>query len=194
VTPGDVVLFRSVYRGKVRWCFPCRYVGDWNGRQGLYCQPGNEGRGMRRTPDGRYLEAWASGVEPFAQTWDKGHVLRFMQRGGRHTIELCWDSDWRFVCWYVNLQAPLVLRGDRFDTTDWALDVWVEPDGAWRWKDEDDFAEAQELGILDTAAAAEVRAEGEGVIAARPWPTGWEDWRPPEDWAPLPLPEDWHVV
>jgi hypothetical protein len=39
-----------------------------------------------------------------------------------------------------------------------------------------------------------VRAEGERVIAERPWPTGWEDWRPPRDWTRLPLPEDWDVV
>lgn len=191
---GDAVLFRSIYAGKVRWCFPSRYVGDWNGRHGLYCQPGSEGKGMRRATDGRYLEDWASGVPPFDEVWQKGHVLRFMRPGDAHTIEICWDPEWRFVCWYVNLQAPLVVRGDCFDTTDWALDLWVEPDGAWRWKDEDDFAEAQGLGILDEAAAAEVRAEGERVIAARPWPTGWEDWRPPPEWEPLELPEDWHVV
>jgi hypothetical protein len=194
VNIGDPVLFRSIYRGNVRWCFPSRYVGDWKDRHGLYCQPGNEGKGMRRAADGRYLEHWAKGVAPFDEIWDKGHVLRFMQAGDAHTLELCWDRDWRFVCWYVNLQAPLVIRGDRFDQTDWALDIWVDPDGSWRWKDEDDFAEAQELVILDAEAAAAVRAEGECVIAERPWPTGWEDWRPPESWEPLPLPEDWHVV
>ena len=191
---GDVVLFRSIYGGHVRWCFPSRYAGDWEGRQGLYCQPGNRGKGMRRDDGGRYLEAWMNGVPPFDQVWDKGHVLRFMQAGDAHTIEICWGRDWNLVCWYVNLQARLVIRGDRFDQTDWALDVWVDPDGSWRWKDEHDFAEAQELGILDAAAAAEVRAEGERVIAAKPWPTGWEDWRPPPEWGPLPLPEDWHVV
>jgi uncharacterized protein len=92
------------------------------------------------------------------------------------------------------LQGPLVIRGDRFDTSDWALDVVVRPDGTWESKDEDDFAEAQELGILSAAGAADVRAEGQRVTAARPWPTGWEDWRPPPEWGPLPLPEDWHVV
>lgn len=191
---GDAVLFRSVYEGRVRWCFPSRYVGEWKGRQGLYCQPGSAGKGMTRDAGGRYLEAWMNGVPPSDQVWDKGHVLRFMRAGDAHTIEVCWDRDWRFVCWYVNLQAPLVVHGDRFDQTDWALDVWVDPDGSWRWKDEHDFAEAQELGILAASAAAEVRAEGERVIAARPWPTGWEDWRPPPEWGPLPLPEDWHVV
>lgn len=61
-------------------------------------------------------------------------------------------------------------------------------------KDEDDFARAQELGVLDAAGAAAVRAEGERVIAERPWPTGWEDWRPPDDLGVPPLPPDWDVV
>lgn len=87
-----------------------------------------------------------------------------------------------------------MVQGDKFDTTDWALDVWVEPDGTWNWKDEDDFARAQELGVLDPAGAAAVRAEGERVIAEHPWPTGWEDWRPPTDWEPLPLPPGWDTL
>jgi hypothetical protein len=56
------------------------------------------------------------------------------------------------------------------------------------------FAQAIELGVFDEEGAAAVRAEGERMIAQRPWPTGWEDWRPPADWHPLPLPDDWHVV
>ncbi len=75
----------------------------------------------------------------------------------------------------MNLQAPLVVRGRSFDTTDWAPDIWVAPGGAWRWKDEDDFARAQELGVWT-------------------WPTGWEEWRAPREWKPLTLPEGWDVV
>jgi hypothetical protein len=58
-------------------------------------------------------------------------------------------------------------------------------DGTWRWKDEDDFAEAQRLGVFTPAETARVRAEGERVLAARPWPTGWEQWRP---WQARPRP------
>jgi len=64
------------------------------------------------------------------------------------------------------------------ETMDHALDVLVERDGIWHWKDEDDFAEAQQLGVFTPSEATAVRAEGERVITARPWPTGWEDWRP----------------
>ncbi len=53
---------------------------------------------------------------------------------------------------------------------------------------------AQELGVFGATDAARIRAEGERVIAEAPWPTGWEDWRPPSAWGPLGLPRDWHVV
>ncbi|HUZ16052.1 MAG TPA: hypothetical protein VMU72_07705 [Gaiellaceae bacterium] len=66
--------------------------------------------------------------------------------------------------------------------------------GAHARSHEDHFAAAVTRGFLGTATAAEIRAEGERVIAERPWPTGWEDWRPPPEWEALPLPEDWHVV
>jgi len=191
VEPGASVLLRSVYRGRVRWVFPHRYVGAWNGRLGIYCGPGNEGKLVKRAVAGAYLREWASDAPPFDFVWSRTHVLRFMRSGDAHTVEIFWDEEWSHLGWYVNLQAPLVVRGATFDTTDWALDVWVDRDGTWEWKDEDDLEEAVELGILDADAAAAVRAEGERVVAERPWPTGWEEWRPPRDWQPLPLPPDW---
>lgn len=181
---GDAVLFRSIYDDQVRSCGCMRYVGESDGRHVLYVRPGDEHR-----RDGKYR-----GPMPAPHPWEHTHVLWLWRERDMHMLGLFWDDAWRFLGWYVNLQAPLVVRGDRFDTTDWALDIWVEPDGSWEWKDEDHFAEAQEVGVLDPAAAAEVRAEGERVIAEKPWPTGWEGWRPPPEWGPLPLPEDWHVV
>jgi hypothetical protein len=189
------VLLRSIYRENVRWCFTHHYVGTWNGRIGIYCQPGNRGKVTRRVPGKSYLERWVTDAPPSDHVWHSAHVLRFMRAGDAHTVEVWWDVEWSLLGWYVNLQAPLVIRGDRFDTTDWALDVVVAPDGTARWKDEDEFGHAIELGVFeDASAAAAVRAEGERVIAERPWPTGWEHWRPPAEWVPLPLSKDWHVV
>jgi predicted RNA-binding protein associated with RNAse of E/G family len=99
------------------------------------------------------------------------------------------------MSWYVNLQAPVRMHGAFVDTTDQALDVLAFSDGTWRWKDEDELAEAVELGIWTESEAARIRAEGERVLAEPPWPTGYEDWRPPASWhTPLGLPRDWHVV
>jgi hypothetical protein len=190
---GDIVLKRSIYRGNVRWTFPHRYVGDWDGRIGLYCGPGNQGKAMRRGPDG-YLRRWMTDAPPYDTEWEQTHVLRFERAGARHSIEIYWRTDWEHWSWYVNLQSPVVVNGRFVDTTDEALDIVVAPDGGWRWKDEDELAEGVELGIWSEEEAAEIRAEGERVVAAAPWPTGWEDWRPPADWGPLGLPRDWHVV
>jgi hypothetical protein len=149
---------------------------------------------MGRDGEG-YLRRWVNGDPPRDHSWTGAGVLRFMRPGDCHTVELFWDLDGRFVAWYVNLQAPLAVRGNRFDTTDWALDIVVDPDGTWHWKDEDEFEEAIELGVFaDAGSAAAVRREGERVIADAPWPTGWEDWRPPADWLPLSLPSDWAEV
>jgi hypothetical protein len=144
--------------------------------------------------EGSYAQRLLADGPALDFVWARTHRLCFVGEGDGHTVELFWNEAWEFLGWYVNLQAPILVRGNRIDFTDVELDIAVRPDGQWEWKDEDGFAEMQELGILDPAAAAAVRAEGERVIAERPWPTGWEDWRPPPEWEPLPLPEDWHVV
>jgi hypothetical protein len=178
----------------VRWCFPHRFVREHDGRLGLYCSPGTPGVWMGRDADGRYLERWARGDDPRPILWSRHHVLRLVRPGGEHTVEIFWDEDWQHVCWYLNLQSPVRRTRLGFDTTDWALDVVVTPDGAWRWKDEDDLAEAVERGIFSPELAARVRAAGERAVAGRPWPTGLEDWRPDPSWTPPPLADDWHVL
>jgi hypothetical protein len=192
VKPGDVVLVRSVYKGKIRWCFPHRFVDERDGCFLLYLQPGSRGVHMGHGAD--YLVRWAAGDSAHDHVWHTHHVLWRTRLGERHALGLFWNEDWEFRGWYVNLQAPTERHGNRFDSNDLALDITIEPDGSWDWKDEHEFAQTQELGILDAAGAIELRAEGERVIAAKPWPTGWEEWRPPPEWEPLPLPADWHVV
>jgi hypothetical protein len=186
-------LKRSIYGGNVRWTFPHRYVGQWRDRIAIYCGPGNQGKAMRRGPDG-YLKRWVTDAPPFDTEWEQTHVLRFEAPGASHSVEIYWTTDWQQLSWYINLQTPTIVRNGWIDTTDQALDIVVSPAGEWRWKDEDELAEAVELGIWTEQEAAEIRAEGERVIEASPWPTGWEDWRPPEQWGPLGLPRDWHVV
>jgi len=77
---------------------------------------------------------------------------------------------------------------------DGILDIWVSADtGEPVWKDEDEFAMAVTVGRLSKDEAAALRAEGERVIAERPWPTGWENWRPRDGWERPQLPADWNI-
>ena len=131
-----------------------------------------------RDPDGRYMDRWVSDDPPTPVVWREHHVLAVTRPHDAHSLWLMWTPTWEFRCWYVQLQSPIVRRPNAIDTMDHALDAVIEPDGKWHWKDEDDFVEAQRLGVFTPEEAAAVRREGERVIADRLWITGWERWRP----------------
>jgi hypothetical protein len=178
VNPGETIEVRSVYGGRIRWAFPWQVVRDDGQTLATYLAPGTRGVSMGRNADGKYIDRWVTDEPPRPWVWRQHHVLALTRRGDAHSLWLLWTEEWEFRCWYVQLQEPFVERDGVYETTDHALDVLVDPDGTWHWKDEDDFAEARALGAFDDGKAAAIRAEGERVIAAKPWPTGWEDWRP----------------
>jgi len=196
LAPGDTALLRVVFRGHVRWAFPHVVVEDTSERVVLGIWPGAEGRWIARDA-GHNLERWGSDSPPDPHIWAWNRVLKTMRPGDAYSLDLFWDdASGDFLCWYVNLQAPFERSPFGFDTVDQALDVVVAPDGRWRWKDEDDLARCVELGYFAPEEAAEIRAEGERVIAALPGliPTGWEDWRPDPFWGVPVLPRGWAEV
>jgi hypothetical protein len=54
-------------------------------------------------------------------------------------------------------RGPLAAR---LDTEDHALDVVVEPNGSWWWKDEDELTVAVEVGFFTPAQAARISGRG----------------------------------
>jgi hypothetical protein len=194
---GESALLRSLFRGRVRWTFPFTVVQDSQELVVLLLRPGAEGRWIRRDASGDYLRRWGSDAEPDPHVWQWNRLLKLTRFGDAHSLDLFWDdATGDFLGWYVNLQTPLQRSPLGFDTADQALDVVIDPDGSWRWKDEDDLAACVELGLFTAQEAAEIRAEGERVIAALPSliPTGWEDWRPDPAWQLPELPAGWHAV
>jgi predicted RNA-binding protein associated with RNAse of E/G family len=120
-------------------------------------------------------------------------VLIEHRPGAAHTIWHFWDGDDRsFAGWYVNMQQPYRRNGRAFQTQDHELDIWITPDGSWEWKDEEELAAWVPRGRFTAEEVAEIRAEGERVLAEWPFPTGWEDWEPDPSWpVPQELPPDW---
>ena len=128
-----------------------------------------------------------------------GGRLMIAEAGASHSVYVTWGKDGELVGWYVNLEEPWRESPFGFDTTDHLLDVWIDPDRSWRWKDEDELAEAVEIGLFTPAKADAIRAEGERAIErieawSTPFDEGWETWSPDPDW-PLPeLPNDWDAL
>lgn len=122
-------------------------------------------------------------------------LLMFPGRG--YSVRLLWRGEERaFRGYYVNFEEPFRRTAIGFDTNDHTLDIVVQPDLRWAWKDEDDFAARVQQGIYSEAFAASVRAEAAGVIAdieARrpPFSGGWERWTPDPAWGIPELPPTW---
>ena len=85
----------------------------------------------------------------------------------------------------MNLQEPFARTPRGVDTADQLLDLVRTRDGDWRWKDEHELDSAVAAGVFSEDEAATIRAEASRMIAADPFPTGWEDWEPDPSW-PLP--------
>jgi uncharacterized protein len=121
-------------------------------------------------------------------------ALRVTRPGDAHSILLWWEGGRRLDEWYVNLERPLRRSSVGFDYLDLELDILCFPDGSWQLHDEDEFEEAQRVGVMSPEEAGAVRAEAERVVGAWPFPTGWEDFRADPAWPTPQLPDGWDVL
>lgn len=189
---GDTVLLRFVSLGHIRQAVPHTLVELTDERVVLWVPHG--------TPTRRFAGPALFEVDDLApHDWSlresvwRNDALRITRFGDAHSLMLFW-RDGVFTGWYVNLQDPLRPTSLGWDTRDHTLDITVEPDGTWSWKDEDHLAAAVARGRFSEQEARAIRTEGERVIAERPWPTGWEDWQPDPGWARPKLPDGWDIL
>jgi hypothetical protein len=188
---------REVYRGRVWAARPATLVRDTNDLVAAYRAPGMRWKRPVRADTGERMRMPATTWKLEDAVWTPARMLHLMDPGAAHAIHLWWlTPDWQFGGWYVNLQEPIRRTLLGFDSMDHLLDIVIEPDLSWRWKDEDEITEVVAIGTVTRAWADEVRREGERVIArleARrpPFCDGWESWQPDPAW-PIPvLPGGW---
>ncbi len=169
----------------------------------LYAAPGTPMK-RRAQPDGSpipremgYAERMALPYAIADTIWATNHALIVIQPGVAHDVRFFWSGEWEFRGSYVNLIQPVMRVATGFDTADHVLDIAVDPDGTWRWKDEGEFTDAVERGRFSVEEAADVRAEGERMIPAieaRKWPFdgSFENWRPDPAWPVPVMPDNWN--
>ena len=126
--------------------------------------------------------------------WDAS-TLWTMRAGDWHALWASWRADGSHWGWYVNLQRPYTRTTIGFETMDLALDVVIEVDGTWRWKDEDEFDVFVGRGLFDRETAERAREAGLRVAhrAARREPPFDETprWPPDPTWSLPELPSGW---
>jgi Protein of unknown function (DUF402) len=179
-------VFRSVFRQRLLYAVPGWLLEETPTQVVTATVPGAETRqlvGARRD----ILRDVARGQERTEVIrWHTNRVVWLTRFQAAHAIGHFWNAaSGAFVGYYINLQAPIRRTRFGFDSVDHILDIVVSPDGSWQWKDEDELAEAVNLGLFSKNEAMSIRAEGERVIDGLPrlLPTGWEDWLPDASWS-----------
>lgn len=205
--PGRLIMHRNVRRGRIGWVRSARVVSDdergllvWIARGAPVAhEVADDGRGMRAMPFAEWLSRsyrLATGV------WAGPPLLKFLPTGADHSVWLFRDAEDRFAHWYVNLEEHGVRWDDGevagVDVVDQDLDIVVDPDLSWRWKDEEEFVERLAFPdgywVPDEAA---VRAEGLRVVrmieaGEFPFDGTWRDFVPDPGWTvPASLPPGW---
>ena len=111
------------------------------------------------------------------------------------SVSRMFAADGALLCWYVNFQRPPLWRPDGWDTGDLALDLVVEPDLSWRWKDEDEYEQSRSLGLItdeEHRAVQSAREQALTMVEARGGSFALdveERWVPDAAWQVPSLPE-----
>jgi protein associated with RNAse G/E len=200
---GTTIVHQELWRDRVWAARPLVVIEDADDRLLLWLPKGTVRKVV--TPPGRFdppsrkdrvienLERcdWAYGEH----TWDVSS-LWILRPGDYHAVWVSWLGSGAHLGWYVNLQRPYRRAADGIEAMDLMLDVVVEPDLTWRWKDHDKFDEIVERGILDRVTEALVRKESAAMIRRiearqQPFCDPWPSWRPDPRWGIPALPDDW---
>ena len=194
---GTPVALRDVWEGAVWAARPAVVVEDAAEQVTLFIPAGN--RWMAPHRDGRRLKIPQEGFELIELTYDEAHVLSFSWPESSGAVLLFFWPDWSPWSWYVNLEQPLRRTAIGFDTLDHELDAIVQLDGSWRWKDEDELAEAIRRGVYPAEEEPRLRAEGERAVRRilerePPFDRDWTTWRPDPAWPVPELPSGWERV
>ena len=204
---GRTVLYRNAQFGRVVAVWPGRVVSDddrglliWVARgSAMATEIATDGRAIRSMP----FTEWVGQEHTLRRhAWSGPGILQFLPAGADHSVWFFRTDQGTSNGWYVNLEERAVRWDDGdlagVDVTDQDLDIVVTPDRAWRWKDEDEFAER--LAVPDhywVPDEAAVRAEGRRVIKLIeagdfPFDGTWTDFRPDPAWVtPTELPAGW---
>ena len=198
--PMQTVLVREIWQGQVWTARPMILVQDAD-LIVLYWVPGTSWMRARSHQDGevsvvdRKMHNW----KLHNDIWRGAGALRLSIPGAKYSVLIFCNVDGTLSNWYINLEYPLKRTKHGFDYIDMILDIIIESDlKTWRWKDEEEFQDAQNLGLISPKEAKMFRTEGLKALkllqSAKSGFNGWEHWKPDPSWKIPILPEGWDTV
>ena len=128
-------------------------------------------------PDHPWPHPWGD-----LSAWQGTTVLKLRRSGDWYSVWKFFDVEGAFQGWYVNFEQPHRRRPDGIDGNDLQLDLVIEPDGSWRWKDVEDLGPSLASGRIDANELRHVLDAAADVAGLLDCDDRW--WAPWDDWAP----------
>jgi hypothetical protein len=162
--------------------------GYWRWRQNDYSQ------------GTRWQEAKSDPIVLRKFSWHTNRILIFLEPEKYYSCWLFWDqaSD-QFSCYYINFQLPYRRSHCGFDTLDLDLDIVVDPQYNWKWKDIDEYQEGIQEGGIEDRWVKEIEQSQQEVfdrINSQRYPLdgSWLHWQPDPTWVSPTLSASWQVI
>ena len=212
--PGENIVLRGIFAERVWLAQSVIVVKDEDHETILLLLPGAQcayPEGYFRWKRGdyslgnRWQEAGRKDWTLRVFSWQTNRILMFLEPDKYYSCWMFWDhASNQFTSYYINFQLPYQRSPLGFDTLDLALDLVIDPQMLWHWKDEEEYREGIREGGIQAIWAKGIEASLPEVLdrieqhsypsACMPMDDSWENWQPDPSWQPPSLPEQWMEI
>ena len=203
--PGDILLWRGVYRQRVWHAQSVIVVKDTPDEIVVALLTGTECIAPEGYLDGKdsnkrrwYFKDKTWELENYK--WHTNRLLMLIEPQKYYSTMYFWnDKSNEFLCYYVNFQLPFQRNRCGVDTLDLDLDLIINPDFSYEWKDVEDYQKAIDHEVIFPKWVKGIEVAKQEVFeklekSQYPFDDSWLDWRPDPNWSPPTLPANWDKI
>jgi predicted RNA-binding protein associated with RNAse of E/G family len=132
--------------------------------------------------------------------WHTNRLFILLEAEKYYSTMYFWnDASNEFLCYYINFQEAIQRSHCGVDTLDLDLDLIINPDLSYQWKDVEDYQKAIEQRIIFPEWTQDIDTAEKEILEKLekrqyPFNGSWLDWTPDPNWSPPKLPENWDKI
>lgn len=203
--PDDIIAWRGIYRNRIWHVQPTIVVKDAPDEIVLTLLPGTECIAEENYPKGKRngRRRWFFANEDWQlakYTWQTNRLLLIFEPEKYYSTIYFWNQASNdFLCYYINFQLPFRRNECAVDTLDLDLDLIINPDFSYEWKDLEDYQKAIAHEIISPEWIQGIETAKQEIFAKLekrqyPFDGSWLKWMPDPSWSPPKLPENWDKI
>jgi hypothetical protein len=206
---GDTVALRGIYNNRVWYMQSALVVLDSPEEIALVVLPGAECSAPTEYIHGKHgasgqYDRWGNylgdrwNMENYL--WRTNRLLILLEPEKYYARMLFWEhNSGIFICYYINFQLPFRRSRIGFDTLDLELDIIVEPDHQWYWKDVENYQRGIDCGVIRREWSEQIEITEKEIFKtlenrSYPFDGSWLDWKPNPTWQPPIAIENWDKI